>query len=128
MGKIIDEIKLVAGILPPTSPTARKKSYLDNTTMIYIATVNASNMNRHPGSVFFEIKSAFANVLANVLTFPVIFQPSSTVSEKFLLYANVFASLPIVTLMMEGPRSSETSVLTRATLRNMAEDGIFIPR
>jgi hypothetical protein len=34
-------------------------------------------------------------------------------------------SLPIlVTLMMEGIHSSETSVLTRATLRHIPEDGI----
>jgi hypothetical protein len=40
--------------------------------------------------------------------------------------ANVVPSSPIlVTLMMEAMRSSKTSVLTRATLRNIPEEGIL---
>jgi hypothetical protein len=40
--------------------------------------------------------------------------------------ANVIPSSPIlVTLMMEAIRSSETSVLTRAALRNIPNDGIL---
>jgi hypothetical protein len=39
---------------------------------------------------------------------------------------NVIPSLPIlVTLMMEGLISSETSVLTRSTLRDIPEEGIL---
>jgi hypothetical protein len=47
--------------------------------------------------------------------------------ETWLLVTdNVVPSLPIlVTLMMEAIRASETSVLARATGRNIPEDGIL---
>jgi hypothetical protein len=46
--------------------------------------------------------------------------------RRLLVIANVVPSSPIlVTLMMEEVRSSETSGLTRATMRNISEDGIL---
>jgi hypothetical protein len=45
--------------------------------------------------------------------------------RRLLVMANVLISLILVTLIMEALSSCETSVLSRATRRNILEDGIL---
>jgi hypothetical protein len=47
---------------------------------------------------------------------------------RLLVTANVVPSSPILVTLMNAIRSSETSVLTRATWRNNLEDGILHSR
>jgi hypothetical protein len=47
--------------------------------------------------------------------------------RRLLVTANVPSSPILVTVMMEAQSSSETSTLTRATRRNIAEDAVLHP-
>jgi hypothetical protein len=49
----------------------------------------------------------------------------ASIMQRFLVTANVPSSPILVTLLMDALNSSETSVLTRSTRRNILEEAVF---
>jgi hypothetical protein len=56
-----------------------------------------------------------------------LWRNTNSAALRLLVIANIFPTAPnLVTLMMEAMHLSETSFLTRATRRNITEDGILL--
>jgi hypothetical protein len=69
------------------------------------------------------MKNGVSGMLRGVALVRTEFQRNARL-HRLLVAACVAPSTPIHVTLMEGPSSSETSVLTRATQRNIPEDTI----
>jgi hypothetical protein len=85
--------------------------------------MSSSGMLRHMALVRTDVSEKLSASIIRVTRIGEL-ETLAVTSNRLLVKANVPSSFILVTLMMEGLRSSETSVLTKPT--NIPEDGILL--
>jgi hypothetical protein len=81
-------------------------------------------MLRHVALVRYDVLDERSAFIISVTRIGEVGTTLAVETNVCLVTANVPSSPILVTWMMEAQSSSETSVLTRATWRNIQEDGI----
>jgi hypothetical protein len=92
-----------------------------SSSVVYNNKGNNNNNNNNNNNVVVRFEVFTAVTLKNGVFWVV----TPCGSCQLLVMANVSSSPILLTLMMEALSSSETSVLTRATWRNLSEDAIL---
>jgi hypothetical protein len=96
-------------------------------TIRYFSRMESSGMLRRVALVRTDVSEELGNSIIRVTRIGDIGRNTSISSQRASVasYGYVPTSPILVTLMMEGPSSSETSILTTATRRNIPEDAIL---